>query len=506
MRYRYLFAFALSSAAVVVLVAQEPEKVPASTQTLHVSTRLVGLDVVVEDKQGRAITNLSKDDFTILDDGVIQNARSFEPPSRHVLPGSAGSTSSEALADTPLTILLYDELNTRFEDTATVRLALENYLRSQSAVMQQPTMLVALNDAGYQMLANYTQDPHVLMAALKAHKTLLPSRLMRNDAESRLADTFSALRQLALATRGLGERKNIVWIGNGFPSINVELLEPGPQKVLTDAARNITNLLLDSRISISKIDPRANDSAAPVYSADAMGEAYVEGFDPYEASFGFNTFVQQTGGKYIYGRNDFEASMQKIVSNDSAYYTLTYRPSTLNNGQEYHQIAVRLKNPDLIVSTRQGYYAETGEAALTPDQRALNDLASAASSSMVYDALGLRMAEFTRNIEAGSATCVIALDGSAIRWQTDAEGTSTADLIVAFSTFAANGKMLSYTSHRIDLRIAKTATSDKALAHPAFRFDTPLADKSVRLRVVALQQVSGRFGSTELSPVPTAKR
>src|SRR3989441_4794295 len=47
--------------------------------TLRTETSLVQLNVGVVDRQGRAVTSLSRNDFTVYEDGVKQPIQSFEP-------------------------------------------------------------------------------------------------------------------------------------------------------------------------------------------------------------------------------------------------------------------------------------------------------------------------------------------------------------------------------------------------------------------------------------------
>ena len=59
-------------ALITALSAQE------STPVFRTTSRLVLLDVVVTDKAGRAVRGLTKEDFTVLEDGVMQPVLSFE--------------------------------------------------------------------------------------------------------------------------------------------------------------------------------------------------------------------------------------------------------------------------------------------------------------------------------------------------------------------------------------------------------------------------------------------
>ena len=64
----------------IPLAAQDtPAAKPASTApTIAVDARLVNLPVVVRDKKGALIQNLTKDDFTLQVDGQPQTIRYFD--------------------------------------------------------------------------------------------------------------------------------------------------------------------------------------------------------------------------------------------------------------------------------------------------------------------------------------------------------------------------------------------------------------------------------------------
>src|SRR5437868_7212030 len=74
---------------VISVVALPPQfsKDDVNTPAVRVSTRLVLVDAVVTDKAGQRITDLKKDDFTVLENGKPQKLSAFwfevpEPPSR----------------------------------------------------------------------------------------------------------------------------------------------------------------------------------------------------------------------------------------------------------------------------------------------------------------------------------------------------------------------------------------------------------------------------------------
>jgi VWFA-related protein len=99
------------------LWAQTPASSPA-TPAIKVTTRLVVLNVVVRDKSGKIVSNLGRDDFTILENDQRQSIDTFE-----ALSGLSADTEQPPAIDAtaasfarPRTILVLDELNTIYED------------------------------------------------------------------------------------------------------------------------------------------------------------------------------------------------------------------------------------------------------------------------------------------------------------------------------------------------------------------------------------------------------
>lgn len=102
--------------------AQQPE-VP----TFKASTSLVIVDVVVRDSAGKFVPGLGKSDFTVNENGVPQKLESVElsaAPSIQSQPvfGFSGrrdgalTNSANFAKNAPDTLVLFDEINTAFED------------------------------------------------------------------------------------------------------------------------------------------------------------------------------------------------------------------------------------------------------------------------------------------------------------------------------------------------------------------------------------------------------
>ena len=63
-------------AAVAGLAAQAPQP-PQDTPTFRSGVQLIDVDVVVTDKDGMPVRNLTRDDFEIIEDGKVQEVRTF---------------------------------------------------------------------------------------------------------------------------------------------------------------------------------------------------------------------------------------------------------------------------------------------------------------------------------------------------------------------------------------------------------------------------------------------
>jgi VWFA-related protein len=144
----------LVTAVVTQAVGYSQDNAAMPTQTLKVTTRIVVLDVVVTDKKGNLVPReLTRDDFTVREDGQQQVIRSFEPPSEHHMPVSDKAVVNSAadltkIGDVSVTVLVLDELNSRFEDMSFSRQMMVKHLGAQPAVLKEPAVLmVATNDS-----------------------------------------------------------------------------------------------------------------------------------------------------------------------------------------------------------------------------------------------------------------------------------------------------------------------------------------------------------------------
>jgi VWFA-related protein len=162
-----------SSSEMAVKEETTTSKMAESAQ-FHVNVRLVLARVVVRDSRGRAIGNLRKEDFELLDNGKPQVLSNFDMEHVAAQPRAGPAAASTAPADSskpaePPTLpvryvaYLFDDLHLSFENINLFRAAAE---RRMDAL--PPTDRVALFSTSGQVAIDFTDDPVKLHRALES--------------------------------------------------------------------------------------------------------------------------------------------------------------------------------------------------------------------------------------------------------------------------------------------------------------------------------------------------
>jgi VWFA-related protein len=168
------------------LVAQQPSPPPQEPGlVVRVTTRMVQVDTVVLDKEGRPVKGLKADDFTVTEDGVRQRIASFSeriselanptpppvlPP--HVTSNRPAVTQTNAENGT-VAVLLLDGLNTPPQDRIYVKQQMLKFLARQ----YDPNTKLAVIALGNKLtvLQDFTHDPLLLRAALDHYLAETPA-------------------------------------------------------------------------------------------------------------------------------------------------------------------------------------------------------------------------------------------------------------------------------------------------------------------------------------------
>jgi VWFA-related protein len=517
-----LSAFALLLCAGPRLFAQAPapppapgaaQSVPASAQakaagaqpgagnvpTVRVYVTRVVLDVVVTDKQGNLIPGLTKDDFKVSDAGEPQTVTDFDVSAAHIAKPDVTINSTADLdrlaPDAPVNIILLDEFNTLFEDEAFARYSLKKYLEKQPDKLTTPTMLLAVGIDKFTVLNDYTQDKQAILNSLDHHFAQNPWRNQGNSwAPERLGTAFATLERVAEATVGHPGHKNMIWIGRGFPSINMAHIPVDSANRVETYVQRCVNMLREARVTLYAVDP-----AGLVVSPESKYDVETAFLDPFGGNYDFSRLARATGGKSLFGRNDVDAEIGKSAEEGLNFYTLTYRPTTGGmDPQKFRKISVSVNRPGLTATTRVGYYVARRPAQVDvakPSRQLEFDLNSAATSTMVYDAVPLTLTPDPNDRYAFHLR--IEAKGLVWTYATDTEPRH-ANFVLVTTTFDKKGKVLK--------QIGKVLKVDApATVPPRSRLELPIGTpikldhdpKAVRVRVVVRIVQTGHEGTAD---------
>ena len=507
-RQVHSFAVVASIFGGCTAIAQSPS---SQIPTLTVTARLVVLDIVVTDKAGNIVPGLAAKDFTIYEDKTPQTIRSFEGPQQHVLPPGVSIDSTADLAkapNTPVSVLVLDELNTRYTDMSFARQALEKYLKAQPAVLTQPTTLLVVNNTKFEVLHDYTLERQALLTALEKHFPEYPWRLMNSGkggpgAAERLAMSLGSLEQVAEATSGHPGRKNLVWVGPGFPAINTNESTNKEAAVIQQAIKHVTDVMRDSRITLSTIDPTiASSGTVLIETPDDLDAAENEnGSDPFAGDVNFQLLAPATGGRVYASRNDVDAEIGQSIRDGGNYYTISYSPTNHNDAaQPYRRISVKMNVPGLTATTRNGYYVDTSTPPPTTAadvKQAVNkiafDLGSAANSTMAYTGLLVS----ARRLPGTPSTFGVNVDAHALSFAQKADGSSQAEVTVMVASFNRNNKMI---AHQIQEMTARQRPDTDPSPTADFHIQAAIPGGTTRMRVIVRDAVTGKMGTADLAP------
>jgi VWFA-related protein len=477
--------------------AQEQQTAPAGP-TFRVTSNLVFLDVTVLDKKGRpVVTGLTKDDFTITDDGKAQRIFSFDAPAE----------GAKTEGNAPATILVLDLLNTPFEDSAFARYSISRYLALQPERLISPTELMVLNNTSLDMVHAYTRSRAELIYALEHVPQAVPYKLSAGPwGEERASQSIEALQQIALQNKGLPGRKNILWVGNGGPSIPMDPADPGYDKSMRFYAHGTTNMLVDARMSLFVIDPEGiKGGQNPDYlriwpQLDLAAMADVAG-DPFAGSINFGMLVHDTGGVFFRGRNDVDAEIQKAQEMGSDYYTLTYQPPMGAADGKFRHIEVHLRDANLHAMTKTGYYApEPLTAADLVPQRVdpMSEISEAAQSSVTFDSLGLSVVHVVRHPDHNTAELTVLLKSTHLRWQATDNGRSGADITVAAVSLSGRREILASRLQKLTVLSNSQDAARLAQSNTLLTVTVPVPRRTQTVRVVIRTDDGGQVGTAEL--------
>lgn len=474
---------------------QESPQVPVFRST----TTLVFLDVTVVDKNGNpVVTGLTKDDFTITEDNKPQRIFSFEAPEVHTIDKNARDDNPDSKA--PVTIFVLDRLNSDFEDFSYIDYSVRSYLMTQPEQLNAPVEMLVVGNDSLEMIQGYTRSRADLLYALDHLPATLPYKMMNGSFwTERFDQSIRALQQIALQSRGIPGRKNIVWVGHGGPGVNTSgMPSPWPEK-LNRYMHKTTDMLVDARISLFVIYPGLKVSGPDMSVSIGSADADPSGRDPYAGNINFGIFANETGGKLFYNRNDVDMEMKQSVQLGSEYYTLTYQPPEEKEDGNFQRIRVTLRNPNLRAITKTGFYTPEKDAPTDPTMQTALSAMMVTQATIPFSSIEMNVKGVLRHPDTRSADITVQLHLKGLNWEAGEDGKLTSKLIMAAASLDGNQKILASKLMRYTVTSTIQDPAQRANTAPSFLFTIRVPRLTKNVRVIMETTDDVRMGSTEVS-------
>ncbi|MBZ5515614.1 MAG: VWA domain-containing protein [Acidobacteriia bacterium] len=498
---------------------------------LRVTTRLVQVHVIAQDKQGELVQDLTRQDFVLLDEGREQplstfNVESHTPSSpclETLAPNTFSNRMERCLDDLGgATVILFDALNTRLTDQAYARQQIIKFLEHLQP--QDRVALYALGQ-GPLILQDFASSPGLLLRALTEYKGGLAASLdtfVAGDAETgigqfntwmdelqknlyeyagqdRALRTIRVLAAIANHVERIPGRKNLIWVSGSFPVGFERNSVPTLEKIAGDRA------LFDSEFDRAV---RALDQARlAIYPLDARGLMAPRQYGADRASIGLDpsgtdsaTFLdmqmlaKRTGGRAFFNDNDLVGALRRAADDSRLVYVLGYYPTHNEWSGKFRRIRIQVKRPDVRLWYRQGYFAQPQEPAGTwYGQSVLN---SAIWSPL--SATGLGMTVRVLGTRAGALDLELLIDPQDIAFQAQND-VMEGKLDVKLAQLGRDDRLLGTTSHVASLRLTR-AQYEQAVERKAVILPEHLEEVAgvTLLRVMARDFRSNALGSVSV--------
>src|SRR5580704_8185556 len=381
--------------------------------TINVSTRLVEVGVIAHDKNG-SVSDLTKDDFVVLDRGKPQKISVFSVESTESAHQAAQPLPQNTFSDLPqygavtprsVTIVLLDNLNTLYGSAATIYEDSPRWMEDHALANAKAHLLEYLKNLGPQdrvalyglsdalhVLCDFTSDRSQLLAIVQSYDarsrtsrevvepggTHLPDqpsggvpppidadrmRLAESSNASRAAITLAALRAIADHVANIPGRKNLVWLSANLPfsaEAMAAILSPAQIAVYPVDGRGLL-----SRSSLAQEnDTPMEDIGLPSEMNQANSSAdsgQPTGIDAMQR------LADLTGGRAFVNTNDLTGAIREAVGDGAVLYSLGFYIDAHSADGKFHELKVQVKREGLTIRYPKGYLA-LKDAPPTKDQ------------------------------------------------------------------------------------------------------------------------------------------
>lgn len=507
-----------------------PVQPVTSGSTLRVTSRLVQVNVIVQEKNGQPVSGLTKGDFTITDQGQPQTIAFFSEQASHLLvnAGAAPAVAPNVFSNrfeekfgvpTSVTVILLDALNTPRGLLGYARGQVTKFLGQIQP--QDRVALYGLADKIY-ILHDFTSDASALLRSMGLLPKVDGSRgnasrgmdfapppsasggpdpfwavaaVQRGadyDQINRVGMTASAIERIANHLASLPGRKNLIWVSASFPfQIGYGTVGRGgkvEQRSFESEISKAGRALSNANVAIYPVDARglmapAVATGRPI-SAAAPGQSNIETMV---------TLADRTGGHAFYNTNDINGAIRHAIDDSRVTYAIGYYPTHNEWDGKFREIRVKVNRAGVEVRARRGYFAYPELQQTPKENEAL--MVVAAKSPLESTELGLDVTADPIDVP-GARELKTQVHVNPGQMHFTQNGNRWADnLVVMWVETSQDGKVIASTSQTVNMNITQAGYDELMSKGLSFSGKVSIVDGASEVRLVARDTGSGAIGS-----------
>jgi VWFA-related protein len=513
-----------------------PQSFPAPSSDVPLirsTTRLVQINVIAVGKDGRPVTDLTKEDFVVAEEGKRQTIALFNvndvgtrTASSLKLPDNVFSNHLGDGSGMPpsVTAILLDGINTEGSDGVYARRQVVRFLKQ---IHPEDRIALFSLDTTLRVLHDFTTDSRQLVALLNSEggniglerggsqvKTLdqlkaetgiddpvmlaMMARSSQLEAvfatESRVVRTLKAVEAIAEHLAAAPGRKNLIWVSGYFPAwarfdAGEENTLPKEWRSFSEELTRTARALNHANVAVYPVDARGL-MTNPGFSAEAHVAPSISGWMPQNIDT-MNELASSTGGRAFYNTNDVQGSVRRAIEDSRSTYTIGYYPSHVEVEGKYRTIDVKVNRRGVTVRHRRGYTASKSELLtdITADGKMRQalwrplDSTAISMNARVDRAKGSNVLDVVVQI----STTAVTMEMSNNLWQSD--------LAIAFIQNDSHGKQVSGVRENIGLKLPKDQYLATLRTGILYRRMIPLPAEAVTLKVAVVDKPTGGTGT-----------
>jgi VWFA-related protein len=535
-------ALILAFAGTAHAVQQEYQE---SENIVRVSVELVQVDAVVTNSKDEPVTDLTKDDFIILQDGQPQEITHFSyvlvatPPAEKQKEARTKSSSRSVPAPPPIPLrrekiqrtiaLIVDDLGLSPEYAIRTRQWIKNWVAEQ----MQPGDLVAVIRTGAVVgtLNQFTNDKRVLNAAADAINYNAASRVGASGDFDPIAASGSISRdRFGFSQPMMSEERDFI-----FTKFTIQSIQRTVEDMRDFPGRRSAILITEKfqvqfngcqgesqgrdaamKEPMQRLIDAANRAAVVIHSVDPRGVINTSRVCELLASQdGMSILSKQTGGIFMQGHNDIDRALAKVANDGNGYYLIGYQPdsktvSEMKKGKpRNHKIQVKVKRAGLTVRSRSEFFS-------TPDSMPSTDLIArqvqvqkAFVSPFKNEDIRVRLTALFSQTKDDKPVinALLHFDANQLVFSDELDGWSKAVIEITAGLYTSDGQEIDFADKTWNLQ-AKGQTYEYMKKNGvAFLMNVPVKQPGVyQMKLVLRDTATGKMGSsTQVVEVPNIR-